>query len=229
MKKKKGLQKLSDFEKIETPEQFLSFIESNPEKLPKYKDYLFDKLNAILRSEVKEEGDIDRYFNRLIKIHEDEKDEVGVKSLRRDRWYVNESHINTYINNELMRTRIVPSVTSIAAATGISRTTVQKHIREGKDSEYYSEQRETLRGLTHSVLSHLFRIGIAGDNVKALKVFLDYFKESPALQQGGTHINTQNNYIQINGVTISQEQITKLAPEQLIQIEQVLKLSKSAC
>jgi hypothetical protein len=122
-----------------------------------------------------------------------------------------------------MKTRIVPSVTTIAAATGISRTTVQKHIREGKDSEYYSEQRETLRGLTHSVLSHLFRIGISDGNVKALKVFLDYFKESPASQQGGTQINTQNNYIQINGVTISQEQIMKLNSKKLNQIEKLLK------
>lgn len=222
MKKKKGLQKLSDFEKVETQEQFLAFIESSPEELPKYKDYLFEKLNAILRSDVKEEGEMDRCFNRLIKIYQVEKDEVGVKSLRRDRWYVNESHINTYINNELMKTRIVPSVTTIAAATGISRTTVQKHIQEGKDSEYYSEQRETLRGLTHSVLSHLFRIGISDGNVKALKVFLDYFKESPASQQGGTQINTQNNYIQINGVTISQEQIMKLNPEKLVEVSLLL-------
>jgi hypothetical protein len=223
MKKKKGLQKLSDFEKVETQEQFLAFIESSPEGLPKYKDYLFEKLNAILRSDVKEEGEMDRCFNRLIKIYQVENDEVGIKSLRRDRWYVNEAHINTYINNELMKTRIVPSVTTIAAATGISRTTVQKHIREGKDSEYYSEQRETLRGLTHSVLSHLFRIGISDGNVKALKVFLDYFKESPASQQGGTQINTQNNYIQINGVTISQEQIMKLNSKKLNQIEKLLK------
>ncbi len=222
MKKKKGLQRLSNFESIESQDQFLSFIETSPEQFPDYKDFLFKKLNEILRAEVKEEGEMDRYFNRLIKIHELEKDETGVKSLRRDRWYINESHINTFINNELMKSRIVPSVTAIATATGISRNTVQKHIREGKTSEYYVEQTETLMGLTHSVLAQLFRIGITDSNVKALKVFLDFFKES-SLPQNGTQINTQNNYIQVNGLTVSQEQIMKLNPEQLTQIEKLLK------
>jgi len=39
---------------------------------------------------------------------------------------------------------------------------------------------------------------------------------------GNTTINTQNNFIQINGLTISQEQIGKLNPDKLIEIERLL-------
>ncbi len=36
-------------------------------------------------------------------------------------------------------------------------------------------------------------------------------------------ISTQNNYIQINGTVLSQELINQLAPEKLIQIEEIVK------
>lgn len=221
MKDKKGLQRFTNFGSIKTQKQFLDFVTEYPEKRDDFKNYIVKKLNGLLRAETKEEGEIDRCFNRIIKICEVQKDMTGVKSMRRDRWCVNESLINAYINNQLVKTRTVPSITDIAVATGISRITVQKHIKERKTSEYYAEQTETLKGLTHSVLAQLYKIGLYDSNVKALKVFLDYFKESPSPQQG-TQINTQNNFIQINGLTISQEQITKLTPEQLTQVERLL-------
>jgi hypothetical protein len=39
----------------------------------------------------------------------------------------------------------------------------------------------------------------------------------------GTNINTQNNYIQINGTVFSQGTIKHLKPEQLNQIESLIK------
>ncbi len=52
-------------------------------------------------------------------------------------------------------------------------------------------------------------------------MFLDYFKDSN--QSQSTQINTQNNFIQINGTVLSQETIKNLNPEQLAQMEAIIK------
>jgi hypothetical protein len=148
--------------------------------------------------------------------------ENGAVELKRERWYTNETLINNYVNNYLVKYRNVPSGSAIARETGLSRETVQKHLKERRGNEYYNEQNETLRGLTGSVLAHLYKIGIEDSNIKALKVFMDHFKEDTEPQN--TNINTQNNFIQINGLTISQEQIKNLSAEQLDQIEKIIKL-----
>lgn len=115
----------------------------------------------------------------------------------------------------------MPSASDIAHGTGLSRETVQKHLKERKTTDYYNERTETLRGLTHNVLAELYKMGMQQQNVKALKVFMDYFKEDTIPKN--TNINTQNNYIQINGTVLSQQAVQNLNIEQLNQIESIIE------
>ena len=220
MAKKKGLQKYADFESIKTKEDFLKFKEKEPKRIGLLTDYLYKKLNEVNTNPVKSEGEIDRYFNRIIKLKEVNNEVDSITKFKRERWYINETHINVFVNNFITKNRYVPTTSMIAETTGLSRVTIQSHLKERKGNEYYDEHLETLRGLTNSVLCQLYKIGIENSDVKALKVYLDYFKEPS--QIANTQTNTQNNYIQINGLTISQEQIGKLNPDKLIQIEKLL-------
>lgn len=222
MAKKKGLQRFTDFESVKTKEDFLKFKEKEPKRIELLIGYLYKKLNEVKNNPVKIEGEIDKYFNRILRFKEANNDEDYVIRLKRERWYINETQINVFVNNYLAKYRFIPSTTEIAVETGLSRVTIQKHLNERKGNEYYNEQTETLRGLTNSVLCQLYKIGIESSNVKALKVFVDYFKEPS--QTIPSQTNTQNNYIQINGLTISQEQIGKLKPDKLIEIEKLLSI-----
>ncbi len=222
--KKKGaksLQKFTDFESIQTKSEFIKFKEDFPGQRDELYRYLYKKLNESFTAEVKQEGDIDMYYSRIIRFSEVDNEDFTVKVLRRERWYANEAFINTFINNSLFDSRILPSVSQIAMGTGLSRMTVHKHLQERRNSEYYSEKTEMLRGMTDTVLAELYKIGIRQGNVKALNAFLNFV--SPTRSPQPSQSNTQNNYIQINGMILSQENIKQLNPEQLQTIENILK------
>lgn len=218
--KKKGLQRFTNFETLKTKEDFVKFKQDHPEKMEELTEYLYEKLGMALNAPEKVMGDADRYFNRLTKLKEIENDEAGLNYIKRERWYSNDTLINHFVNASLAKSRLMPTVTDIAIGTGLSRVTVQKHLKERKSDEYYNEQIEMLKGMTHSALAHLYRIGIEDCNVKALNSFLNYF--SPARSFHPSQ-NTQNNYIQINGMIISQENVKLLPADQLKTIENILK------
>jgi hypothetical protein len=222
--KKKGaksLQKFTDFETLKTKEDFIKFKQDHPKKMEELTEYLYEKLNIALNAPEKVMGDVDRYFNRLTKLKEIQNDEAGLYYIKRERWYSNESLISVFITNSLVKTRIMPSVTDIAIGTGLSRVTIQKHLKERRTDQHYNEQNEMLQGMTHTVLAHLYRIGIEDRNVKALNAFLNHF--SPSRSTSTSQSNTQNNYIQINGMILSQENVKLLPADQLKTIEDILK------
>jgi hypothetical protein len=218
--KKVGFHKFPNFETLKTKEDFIKFKQDHPEKLEALTDYLYEKLSIALNAPEKVMGDVDKYFNRLTKLKEIENDNNGLAFIKRERWYANEALINVFISNSLAKSRIMPSITDIGLGTGLSRVTIQKHLKERRSDEHHSEQTEMLKGMTHSVLAHLYRIGVEDRNVKALNSFLNYF--SPARLPHPSQ-NTQNNYIQINGMILSQENIKQLNPDQLQTIEGILK------
>jgi hypothetical protein len=219
--KKVGFHKFPNFETLKTKEDFIKFKQDHPEKLEALTDYLYEKLSIALNAPEKVMGDVDKYFNRLTKLKEIENDNNGLAFIKRERWYANEALINVFISNSLAKSRIMPSITDIGLGTGLSRVTIQKHLKERRSDEHHNEQTEMLKGMTHSVLAHLYRIGVEDRNVKALNSFLNHF--SPARSSQPTQSNTQNNYIQINGMILSQENIKQLNPEQLQTIEGILK------
>ena len=72
------------------------------------------------------------------------------------------------------------------------------------------------------ILANLFKYAVTG-NVKAARLFYEVTGGLDDSRGKGTHIQNQNNYIQINGTVLSQETIKQLRPEQLNSIEAILK------
>lgn len=76
--------------------------------------------------------------------------------------------------------------------------------------------------MASKVLAKMFQFAVNGDT-GAAKIFL---KAVGALNETGansTLIQTQNNFIQINGMVIKQETLMQLNAEQLNTIEGILK------
>lgn len=112
----------------------------------------------------------------------------------------------------------LPSVTEIAARSGLSRQTVNKHFKDMKSQGFLNDIIDGSSILIDSVLATLYKLGTQSRNVKALQVFLDWHKE---IQPRITH----KNYIQINNLVVTEDDIKALSPEKLIQLENIINSS----
>lgn len=139
--------------------------------------------------------------------------------LRFQAWEINHSLIVSFISSTLTTKGKMPTVTEIADGTELSRPTVIKHVNEFKKSKFTREQFARFELLKPRILEKLYQLGMDGD-VKALKVLLETIDKTNC--DPATVINTQNNYIQIKGITLTQEKLSALAPAQLRKIERVL-------
>jgi hypothetical protein len=218
----KGLQRFTDFDSLRTVEEFTELSILDNDKFLELFVWLQDKLNEALKKEKPEDGEIDRYFTRLEKIlpiaypdrSPEDKAEVMV-NLKRDRWYVNDNLIKEYINSELTKNRGLPTNTQISTATGLSRVTIDKHLKENGASIQKAEELDKFKLLNSIAISRLYKIGMTENNTKALKMFIDYTGEPKK-----TVIN--NNYIQINNTRIDSLLIDQLPDETRNQIEALI-------
>lgn len=137
-------------------------------------------------------------------------------------WENNHNSITACISNLMQEYGRMPSKSEIAAKTELSRQTVHKHLKEYSTHPQYLEQIEQFRFLTSKVLTKVFQYAVNGD-IKAAKLYLEIMGGNLGHGVNNTLIKTQNNYIQINGTILSQEEIKKLNPEQLNTIENILK------
>ena len=119
----------------------------------------------------------------------------------------------------------MPTKNEIASKTGLSRQTVFKHLKEYDSNPLYSNQIQQFRFMADRVLAKVIKMAVAGEgNIKAARLYFDVMGSSFNGQSpNNTLIQNQNNYIQINGTVLSQETLKQLSPEQLNQIEKVLK------
>ncbi|MBK7965968.1 MAG: hypothetical protein IPK10_12255 [Bacteroidetes bacterium] len=119
----------------------------------------------------------------------------------------------------------MPSKAEIAAKTELSRQTVHKHIKEYSVHPLYLVQLERYRFLTGKVLARVFYFAVNGD-LGAAKLYLTAMGCLNNVQpSASTSIQNQNNFIQINNTILSQETIKNLSPEQLQNIESIIKAS----
>ena len=139
----KGLQKFTDFEKLKTVEDFMELLENDKEKFTELIIWLQDSLNEAVKKEIPEDGEIDKFFNRIEKIltiaypeKSIEDENTSLTNLKRDRWYINDNIIKNYIHKRLYEESYLPTNTDICRATGLSRVTIDKHIKENGASIY---------------------------------------------------------------------------------------------
>lgn len=182
-------------------------------------------LNEALNDEEKSRGDdIDKYWQRVYWILELMGQDAT--STRNQQWEINHQKIIRAINSYFREyPGSPPSVSHIAAEAGLSRPTVYKHLKEGAGSHRYQQELDNFRYMTVKVLGILYTLVQQGD-LKAIKIYLDYFKDSPS-SAPAQRIGTQNNYIQINNTRLSEETLQVLPPSALEEIESIINQALS--
>jgi len=214
-KEKKGLQKLTEskakIDKLLLLEQItLSDLEllSRTEK-DSLMEILGEKLNKLKGTERDD-------FCKKINL-------IAGEATKNQIWENNHIQIGWAISSLMLEQHCMPTVTEIAIKAELSRQTIHKHLNDYANHPQYLEQVEQFRFMIPKVLSRVFHYAVNGD-VGAAKL---YFNVMGMLNNGKPSNrfiqNQQNNFIQINSMTISQETIKHLKPSQLNTIESILK------
>jgi DNA-binding phage protein len=151
-------------------------------------------------------------------------EEITAQSTKNQLWEANHMSITRAISAYIEDYGKMPGKNQIAETTGLSRTTIHKHLKDYDSHPLYAEEMRKFRFMADRVLSKMFRKAVEGSgDTKAARLYfevLGYLGNSQI-----TTIKTQNNYIQINGKVVSQEIVKKLSPEQLLTIENILNSS----
>lgn len=135
-----------------------------------------------------------------------------------DFWEYNHTRILYAITSMIKESGRMPTRSEIATRVQLSRTTVYKHLKEYATHPLYLEQLQKMRMLATNVLTKVYTAAM-NDDIGAAKL---YFNVMGMLQNGQGN-TVQNNFIQINGIVVTQEAVKRLNPEQLLIIENVLK------
>ncbi|MES2427102.1 MAG: hypothetical protein V4560_09015 [Bacteroidota bacterium] len=135
-------------------------------------------------------------------------------------WEYNHSQISNVVAKFMCDHGVMPTKSTIADQTGLSRQTVAKHFKEYQQNPEYTERIDQFKLMTPNLLANVFKVAAKGD-IKAARL---YFEMVGAINKknGNTVVNEQNNYIQINNTILSQENLKQLTANQLNQIESII-------
>lgn len=210
----KGLQRFTEIDKLETVEDFKAILKKEPQRV----DEILKRVVVNFKEAYTKREDIEEHFDKLSNFMEvTEADRVV--EIRRLQWQTNDIHIKQALQEYIFELNRVPTHNELEQKTGLSRTTISKHIKEGTGAEYFKEDIEKYKLMTTQALNALIKIGLKENNIKALKVYLDYFKDTT----GGQSIKQQNNYLQINNTRVDELTVNQLPEEARLQIENIVK------
>lgn len=133
-----------------------------------------------------------------------------------DVWEVNHERILIACEDHIRKYGAMPHISKLSELTGISRKTIGKHLSTFEQHTVYQEKRRQVKIMEGRIFAKVIQAATQG-NMKAARL---YFELTGGF--GGSKANTQNNYIQINQLRLSQEAIQLLKPEQLNLIEDIL-------
>ena len=215
MKDKKGLQRLTNSKvKVDRVLALEEITLSDLEQLNRTEndslmEILGEKLNKLKGSERDK-------FCRKINL-------ITSEATKNQIWENNHLQIGWAISSLIRKHGNMPSKTEIAIESELGRQTIDKHLKEYANHPQYLGQIEQFRFMIPKVLARVFQFAVDGD-VGAAKL---YFNVMGMLNNGKPSNrfiqNQQNNFIQINSMTINQELLKHLKPEQLDTIESILK------
>jgi DNA-binding phage protein len=134
-------------------------------------------------------------------------------------WTINQTRISNSIVKLTQEFNRMPTKDEIAEECGLSRQTIHKHLNEYSEHPLFKEELTQYKFASTALLARVYKMAIQGD-IKAAKLYFNIIGNEVVNK---TKIGTQNNYIQINGTVLSQELIKQLAPEKLMQIEEIVK------
>jgi len=137
-------------------------------------------------------------------------------------WENNHYQITVSMGKMIEDTGKMPNKNQIAADTGLSRQTVHKHLSTYAAHPLYAEQITQFKFMADRVLAKVIKLAVLGD-VKAARLYFDVMGNLNGQPSNNTLIKNQTNYVQINGMVLSQETVKQLNPVQLCEIEHILK------
>lgn len=139
---------------------------------------------------------------------------------RRLDYYRYELAIQNVLNNFLLDNSRLPTVMEIEHQTGISRTTIYKHLNN-EHKGFNEEFDNKIRKLRKAVIERLFIIGVEGGNVKALTEFLKHTAQD-ADKETKVSKDPKGSLIQINNIYIDQRTIHNLPEKTKDKLELLL-------
>ncbi|NEM98209.1 winged helix-turn-helix domain-containing protein [Pontibacter burrus] len=211
---KKSLQKFTDTQaKIDTLLALDSITYDDLEVLTKEEQKKFGVMLTDTYNSLKGK-ELDKFYKKI--------EPIMAKETKNSIWETNHNHITYAISSLMQEYGRMPSKGELAKETGLSRQTIHKHLQEYATNPLYLEHQEQFRLMTDKVLARVFKYAVNGD-VSAAKLFLTVMTPTTPKQNGSTLIQTQNNYIQINGTVLSQEALQQLSTEQLNDLEVMLQ------
>lgn len=229
--KKKGLQKFTDiqvkFNSLMALNKILpKDIEIlNMDETQQFYSFLTEKAQALKGIES------EKFWNKV--------DAVINQTTKNQLWEINHTNITCAIATLIQEYGRMPVATEIATTTNLSRQTVHKHLKEYSNHPLFLEQLAITQFMTSKVLAKVFHFAVNGD-MQAAKLYLNAMGvlNNPShsnksfnvvaetgSNQNNTLIKKQNNFIQINNTVLSEDIINQLNPDQLKQIEEIVKNS----
>lgn len=216
MNNKKSLQKVTGLEQIVDRKTFDDYIKNHgpSDELIDYiyaqmsKAYLDDDMDESIYHDILVET-----FSRTPNLsHKAER----VRNLT---YEVNQQIISACIHNYVREKGCFPQVTAIREKTGLSRTTIYRHLK----LDDYSPANKLIKGkfevMATMALEQLYKIGVQENNHTALKSFIE-------LVNGSNRTKCVNNYIQINNLKLTKEEFEQLPDEVILQIENLISSVK---
>ena len=211
MKQDKSLQKLTDYENLNSVSELEKYLKINPDKKGELEDSIKERLIDAYNNKEEDEFKLTEMYVSLTDSKEEKKD------IRNTTYEVNHSIITSYIHNYIIEYRQFPTMSVISDNINLSRQTIYNHFNNG----LMTANNRLLKGKNEvmilKALEKLYLIGVEDNNPTALKHFI---------QLSGLTANNNtmqvNNYIQINNLKISTEDIKKLPVEDILQIENIV-------
>lgn len=211
MKNKKTLQKLTDYKNLNSLSELKKYLKLYPNKKVDIIENIRVRLIDSYKNEEKNEYNLTEMYVSLIENKELKKD------IRNTTYEVNHSIITSFMNNYILEYKQFPTMSVIAEQVHLSRQTIYNHFNNG----LMTINNRLLKGkneiMSLKALEKLYLIGIEKNNPIALK----YFIQLTGMVSNNNSMQV-NNYIQVNNLKISNEDIKRLPVEDILQIEKII-------
>jgi hypothetical protein len=225
MKQEESLQRFTDFNKLNVEEASNMLIQ-HLEQFPNDRDDLIDMVLEELNKELNKNYVKSVFSNdevprinrnkveKIMKIFKLVFGKPKHNHIKRQIYTSNHLRISEAIQNCVIHHNRVPLINDLAVETGLSRTTIYKHLKDINLRLYTENENALNKVLIEKALAKLYKIGIEENNITALTSFIKFNQEQQP--------NNQTNYIQINNLRITQEQIIALPDDKAKDLIEIL-------
>ena len=211
MKNKKTLQKLTDYKNLNSLPELKKYLKLYPNKKVDIRENIKKRLIESYKNEEKNEYNLTEMYLSLIENKELKKD------IRNTTYEVNHSIITSFMHNYILENRQFPTMSIISEKINLSRQTIYNHLNNGLTSITNHLLKGKNEIMSAKALEKLYLIGIEKNNPMALK----YFIQLTGMVSNNSKMQV-NNYIQVNNLKISNEDIKRLPIEDILQIEKIV-------